>query len=289
MSKLQEIGKQMAAIESQAKAGITQLKAFSDQIDGLMPLLQKSIHGSNQQSYHDLISQLSNAKAKLTNAIMALSGVSITAKTWLNEKLNSGAFLTHEGPTPSSNITQKDVSSSLKLQSCARISGPHTFLDDLKAVNPNFFKGQEWQENCQRCVAVYEARRRGYDVTAAPLADDNDPLLCMRHPLGWPHVFIGGELEDCTANSGTAARERVIEKMQEWGDGARAIVRVQWKSYPGGHVFIAEQVDGHTRFVDPQTNCADAFEHFEDAKGNSVFCMRIDNLSFSELFDRCVA
>ena len=58
-----------------------------------------------------------------------------------------------------------------KMIGAKRIKGEHTREQDLKAVNPNFVPGRngEWENNCQRCVAAYEARRRGINVTAKPL------------------------------------------------------------------------------------------------------------------------
>ena len=77
--------------------------------------------------------------------------------------------------------------------------------------------------------------------------------------------------------------------MEEWGSDVRAIVRVRWKpeNGGGGHVFIAERTNGTTRFIDPQNGEADARSYFDFAKGSEVFCMRIDNLPFSERIHQC--
>lgn len=40
----------------------------------------------------------------------------------------------------------------------------------LAAVNPHFSEGYKWQNNCQRCIAAWELRQRGYDVTAMPFS-----------------------------------------------------------------------------------------------------------------------
>ena len=37
-----------------------------------------------------------------------------------------------------------------------------------KGANPNYAPGTAYATNCQRCVVVYEFRRRGYDVVAKP-------------------------------------------------------------------------------------------------------------------------
>lgn len=169
------------------------------------------------------------------------------------------------------------------------ISGAHTIEDDLIATNPNYSDtdlDSPWNNNCQRCVSAYEARRRGFDVEAQPIPSGWDSLPIMRHPNGWPSVYEGAKLIDCSANSGTGAAINIESQMEEWGNDARAIVRVRWKG-GGGHVFIAERTNGMTRFIDPQNGETDARSYFDIAKGSEVFCMRIDNLPFSERIHQC--
>jgi hypothetical protein len=172
------------------------------------------------------------------------------------------------------------------------IIGNHTIETDLLATNPNYStvdSNSPWNNNCQRCVSAYEARRRGYDVEAQPLPNGNDPLPIMRHPQGWPSVYKDGQLIDCSANSGTQAATNVELMMRSWGDNCRAIVRVRWKPEAGGggHVFIAERTNGVTRFIDPQNGNTDASSYFQFAKGNDLFCMRIDNLDFTDRIHQC--
>ena len=172
------------------------------------------------------------------------------------------------------------------------ISGTHSIEDDLIATNPNYSQtdpDSPWNNNCQRCVSAYEARRRGFDVEAQPIPSGMDSLPIMRHPNGWPSVYEGAELIDCSANSGTGAAINIENQMEEWGSDVRAIVRVRWKpeNGGGGHVFIAERTNGTTRFIDPQNGETDARSYFDFAKGSEVFCMRIDNLPFSERIHQC--
>lgn len=174
----------------------------------------------------------------------------------------------------------------------APIIGNHSMETDLLATNPNYStvdSDSPWNNNCQRCVSAYEARRRGYDVEAQPLPNGNDPLPIMLHPQGWPSVYKDGQLIDCSANSGTAAAMNVENMMESWGDNCRAIVRVRWKPEAGGggHVFIAERTNGITRFVDPQNGATDASSYFQFAKGSDLFCMRIDNLDFTDRIHQC--
>lgn len=43
-------------------------------------------------------------------------------------------------------------------------------------VNPNYNKGGGYENNCQTCVAVFEARLRGYDIEAVPYDDTNEAM-----------------------------------------------------------------------------------------------------------------
>ena len=177
--------------------------------------------------------------------------------------------------------------------SFSKIIGEHSYVQDLKEANPNF-AGEiyGWSQNCQRCVSTYEARRRGYDVTALPIMttpeeDELSNVFSLGKGIFSP--YAGANPKDMSANSGTQAELNIEELMQSWGDGARAIVCVQWKDEKGGggHAFIAEQVNGKTRFVDPQTGQTNVKEYFDDAKGRGVVCGRIDNLPFTNRITEC--
>lgn len=169
-----------------------------------------------------------------------------------------------------------------------KIKGEHTAAQDLAATNPHYKpRDPKWSVNCQRCVSTYEARRRGYDVTAKPYGGEGDRLPYMADRNGWPHVYEDAELVPCFSNSGANTRGKVEKLMEQWGDGARAIVRVQWKGGNSGHVFIAERENGLTRFVDPQANDGDCSRYFALAKKNKTYCMRVDDRKFTDLINQC--
>lgn len=173
-----------------------------------------------------------------------------------------------------------------------KIPGTHSMKEDLKATNPNYAPDDSmspWDNNCQRCVSAYEARRRGYDVEAQPVPNGADTLSIMNHPNGWPSVYKGAKLIDCSANTGALAALKVNDQMKVWGDGARAIVRIRWnkKVDVGGHVFIAEMENGKINFVDPQNGSADASSYFSMTSGKGLYCMRIDNLDFTDKIHLC--
>lgn len=149
---------------------------------------------------------------------------------------------------------------------------------NLRKTNPNYVPQTEWSINCQRCVPTYEMRRRGYDVTAFPKLDPND-YLC-RHPFDvWKNPHIN-------RTSGTGM-ESIAEKMTEWGDGARAQIVVVWRVVPSGHTFIAENVGGEVRFIDPQTGDEDVSRYFNRVADNQTLFCRIDDLIPSDYILQC--
>ena len=150
---------------------------------------------------------------------------------------------------------------------------------NIDAANPNYYSGDEWKVNCQRCVPTYEMRSRGYDVTAQPCIDDNDDL--SYNPFD---VWEQPDIKTCTGNG----MEDIQKQMAEWGDGARSQVVVLWDNGYGGHTFTAVQHNGSTHFVDPQNGDMDVSWYFNEASpGDTQFC-RIDKLQPSNrILDCC--
>lgn len=165
------------------------------------------------------------------------------------------------------------------------IEGEHDIETDAENVNPNYDpeKDGEWENNCQSCAPTYEMRRRGYDVEAKPFTEENEYLSCNPE-AAWDNPDI-----QATEGNGKADIEH---QMQEWGDGSRAEVIVYWKE-GGGHAFCAEQVDGETRFVDPQVASSDEvphdagayFDHVRD--DGSTYYWRTDDAKPSPNIENC--
>lgn len=181
------------------------------------------------------------------------------------------------------------------LDSLPKIKGDHSFKDDVRDTNPHYQeslknKDRKYTHNCQRCVSAYEARRRGYDVTAGERLDGNDSLAYMLNDKGWANVYKDGRnsLVPITSRTTHGVLLKVIDQMSVWGDGARAIVRVQWKRSSSGHVFIAENQGGGIIFIDPQCDSLDATSYFDYTKVNQTHLLRIDDKEFTDLIRECV-
>lgn len=160
-----------------------------------------------------------------------------------------------------------------------RIPGDHDMESDLSEVNPNYDEDRMWKVNCQRCVPTYELRRRGYDVTALPAPSDADTHLAY-------HPFDAWENPDVHNASGNGYND-IVTAMEDWPDGSRAQVVVEWDGVNSGHTFIAEKIDGEVHFIDPQSNETDVSYYFDNVEEGSTRFARIDNLEPSSYITDC--
>ena len=153
--------------------------------------------------------------------------------------------------------------------------------EDLAAVNPNFSTGEyKWQNNCQRCVPTYEMRRRGYRVTAKPIPTKaKDDYIAKDYTCVWEN-----RSKICCPNG--SGLQEIKKQMVTWGDGARAEVFVVWKN-GDAHVFVAEQINGETVFIDPQNHSADASKYFESVLKGFTSILRIDNNNPADVILDC--
>lgn len=149
-----------------------------------------------------------------------------------------------------------------------------TLNEALLTANPGFLiKETNSTTNCYAAVYAFEARRRGLNV-AAVLADT----------VQGTEVLSG--FKDKSFKS-FASKSSIEKQMAEYGDGARMEILVTWKSNPKkSHVFIAEQIDGKTHFIDPQLQDMDCSNYFNNAK--NILATRIDNALLSDNFKNFV-
>lgn len=163
---------------------------------------------------------------------------------------------------------------------------PDNIPHALERTNPNFNTGAwKWTNNCQRCVIAYEMRRRGYDVEALPALGKKryDEMMYMHGPRSFPKAFEGRGMSPVTGDDGAAERKAIEARMEAYGDGARALIRVGWTGRDYGHVFCAERRGAETWFVDPQSNGI-AYEGWESSIDPSeTFMMRVDDLSLTDV------
>lgn len=173
----------------------------------------------------------------------------------------------------------------------SRIGGKHTREQDCRATNPMFGEGEEWRQNCQRCCATYEARRRGFNVTALPLYGDPFADQYARNSGYYKFFQHGGRVSQNIYRTAGLSRdglttESVVDAIQGlmdgYGNGSRAIIEGYWNGTPLGHVFIAENVGGKVHFYDVQSGDMNYGERVLDMEARSMRIFRIDDLPFSE-------
>jgi len=149
------------------------------------------------------------------------------------------------------------------------IEGTHGIQQDLAEINPDYPQSGR-TDNCANCVAAYEMRRRGNDVTAGEggfisydewvgMFEGFEPL----RPIGGTKAQVAKELE----------REILL-----WGEGARGMVVGMHDRGHRGHTFSVEVSGGKVMFVDGQTNEEDVTYFFDILKPKSIVYGRLDNL-----------
>lgn len=159
--------------------------------------------------------------------------------------LNKKCYAEQRGPA---STTSDTVEKALGI----RKGPPMDYREAAEKANPNFHVDTAYQINCQRCVPIYELRRRGYPVTAMPKRNqyDGKANACL----------YGYECFDSPQVKGVWGRHPVLNKtdllkaLKDLPDGAR--VGIIW-AWPGksrsGHTTVCEKINGKLVFMDPQT------------------------------------
>ena len=153
---------------------------------------------------------------------------------------------------------------------------PMTIEEARKGANPNFNLDVQNQVNCQRCVQAYEMRRRGYNVEAMPKPKDSKQNL-----VSWGSECFNG----FGASKGDAVRAytlnqteaKVKKELANAPDGSRYSIYIKWKSSRSAHVFVAEKVGGVVKYLDPQTDEADASGYFARGSRGKFGFFRMDD------------
>lgn len=167
---------------------------------------------------------------------------------------------------------------------------PMSMATAVTGANPNYSgEYREFSENCQRAVIAYEARRRGYNVTALPTYEgDNLPRQVWRNKDGsrnghWMGAFKNAKSEHIKASTPQAMEKELNAKMASYGNGSRAIIAFGWKRGNSGHVVNVERKNGKTYFNDAQIGAKyKPKELFNAIKGGTLDVVRTDNLKLSD-------
>ena len=147
------------------------------------------------------------------------------------------------------------------------INGSHSIENDssVDVINPN-----NLDMNCQRCAVALEYRRRGYNVSASDgeddeLADGRLISACFQHADKNSYDYNDIELSSIL----------VKRKMEEYGDGSRAIL-LAMNEYGQGHAINVEMCGGKLFAIDSQNGIVEPYDGIFDTNGNTAI-----NLSFA--------
>lgn len=167
---------------------------------------------------------------------------------------------------------------------------PMSFLDaDSGRGNIHFVKGALYEENCQCCVAVHEARLRGLNLTAVAYNADTSSIQ-------WQ---LGERFEDIWINPKTK-KTPVVQKIKGGDDNAilqslekqmqatgRYHIGVNFKD-GRGHVITAERLNsGKVIYYDAQSG--EFLNIREYAALESVELLKVDKLLFNKSMLRAIS
>lgn len=159
-----------------------------------------------------------------------------------------------------------------------------TRAEHVQATNPGYASGsRNYSNNCTSVVTAYEFRRRGYDVTAAPVKGGqgryereyidawwtrpdgtpaqsinvrNLPPVNATHDAEGRKILPGGSIE---------ARLKMEQALMTYPDGARGSISLNWAK-SGGHTFSWEKVGGKIYYLEAQIGQVDASGHVGPGK-----------------------
>lgn len=159
---------------------------------------------------------------------------------------------------------------------------PMTFEQaDGGRVNPFFEDGCQgkligYRHNCQTCVAVYVARRKGYDVRALPNLN-NKNIYSLSHNTTL--AFVNQNGEHPTEKSKGHYQKTLDFLNTEVSEDRVYSLCFQWKGRRDGHIVVAERMGGKVVVYDPQTN-----KQYKDNEITQLLS-RTNNLRLADLTD----
>lgn len=150
--------------------------------------------------------------------------------------------------------------------------------------NPKIGKGIGYRHNCQTCVAVYYARRQGYDVRALPNLN-NKNIFELSYNTSLAYVNEKGEHPHRRLKPYGTRTDRFLESQVKEG----RIYTVEWAygSSSNGHIITVERnAEGNLQLYDPQINeiTTDVSRYFREARARDVKLMDLTGYSLDESF-----
>ena len=154
-----------------------------------------------------------------------------------------------------------------------------------KGANPYFNDSyREFSENCQRVVVAYEARRRGYNVTAQPTyKNDRLPRRAYGNNSYYYGAFQKAKVYEVPGTTAKSMQKNFEDRVKKYGRFSRSTLSYKWKNENSGHVINVEVHRGKVLYIDAQQGVRyRGSELFKNMEVGTVRTARIDNLRFSE-------
>lgn len=168
-----------------------------------------------------------------------------------------------------------------------------------KSVNPKIDQDidfRAYSQNCANCVVATEARFRGYDVIAKGRDFSRDSNIYSfyydnRQGHGsWTDSFKNMKGEPIEVKRKNQIASAIADKMQEYGEGSRAVIFVQWDGKTVGHYFNVMNEKGKTIFFDSQDGKIgkEAEDYFMSVKPSKTRIWRTDDKEMTDFIRKVV-
>ena len=156
---------------------------------------------------------------------------------------------------------------------------------DSGNCNPWYSKGKiGYRTNCQTCVAVYFARRSGYDVRALPNLN-NKNIHTLEYNTALAYINENNNIPHHKLKPYGMRTDRFLENAIKPG----RIYTVEWAygSSSNGHIITVERnSSGKLQLYDPQVNeiRTDVSNYFKEARARDVKIMDLTDYKINEKF-----
>lgn len=145
-----------------------------------------------------------------------------------------------------------------KISSLRKKDQPSTLSDDLKNANPRIGQQRGKINNCINCVVATDMRRRGYDVQARSTNSGNSILVYTKYykDLRFQKPKLQRNEGESKAAYAQRSYDNVMNTIEQYGDGARGLMSIQYEKFTGanvGHAMYWEVSNGRAKIYDPQS------------------------------------
>lgn len=134
---------------------------------------------------------------------------------------------------------------------------PYTADEDAILVNPRYDDpwDDDYQVNCAECTAIYELRRRGYDVESNGMSgDDYDGMMKYNTDKRYDLFYKNPEIHRLPPTKSESDTIKELEKeFSNYPPGSRGDISFKWAGYKAAHSIVWEKdAKGNIHFIDTQ-------------------------------------